>query len=336
MMRETLRVLVVDDSADSFEMVRRMLAANNDLEIQVEWAASTNSSKLLLDSEAFDVVLLDFGLPGEDGLTFLQRLSAAEDVPPIVMLTGQGDEQIAAESIRRGAYDYVAKDSMTPELLSRAIDRAIQGHRLNLEQRQQSDETILALITALESMDGAAQHRVQRIARDAVELGHALGLDELELLALRYGAVLHDIGMITVSGDIIHKPGPLSEREWEEMREHPAAGESICGSLTFAPVVGPIIRHHHERWDGTGYPDSLAGRDIPFLARIISVVDAFYAMCSGRPYGKTLSLNGALRELSAGAGTQWDPDITFTFMELVRRRSKRRHEASYQIQRYAA
>ena len=138
-------------------------------------------------------------------------------------------------------------------------------------------------------------------------------------MLLRYGAILHDIGKIGVSEAILGKPGPLTEVEWEKMREHPVVGESICAPLRFSHQVAPIIRHHHERWDGEGYVDSIAGEEIPFLARVISIVDAFDAMSSDRAYRPALSIGETVRRLSEGAGSQWDPQITRAFVDLVLR-----------------
>jgi putative two-component system response regulator len=152
----------------------------------------------------------------------------------------------------------------------------------------------------------------------AVQLGKALYLDEGQLVLLRHGAILHDIGKIGVKETILHKPGPLTKAEWSEIKEHPAIGEVICAPLRFSHNVGPIIRHHHERWDGRGYPAALAGEQIPFLARVISVIDAFDAMTSDRPYRDALSVEEAATRLDAGAGHQWDPDITGTFLEIVK------------------
>jgi putative two-component system response regulator len=136
-------------------------------------------------------------------------------------------------------------------------------------------------------------------------------------MLLRYGAILHDIGKVGVSDAILSKTGPLTEADREELGLHPVIGEGICAPLRQAHEVGPIVRHHHERWDGKGYPDELAGEDIPFLARVVGVVDAFDSMLSNRDRRKALPVDEAIRRLSDGAGTHWDPTITQRFLKLV-------------------
>ncbi len=192
--------------------------------------------------------------------------------------------------------------------------------RLRSEQglRDADEQVIVALAVAVEGKDATTHGHLQRLARYALRLGEALGLDDRQLLFLRYGAILHDIGKIAIPESIVSKPGPLSTDEWYEMRKHPVVGQQICAPLRFSDEVGPLIRHHHERWDGTGYVDSLAGDQIPYLSRVISVVDAFDAMTSDRPYRPALSVDEAMKRLAEGSGTQWDPVITDVFLGLIR------------------
>jgi putative two-component system response regulator len=178
---------------------------------------------------------------------------------------------------------------------------------------------MLALAAAAEGKDPTTGGHLRRLAQLAALLGQELGLSGHQLQILRCGTLLHDIGKLAVRTAILCKPGPLTQDEWEEMRQHPLVGERICGCLRWSQQVGPIIRHHHEHWDGSGYPDGLGGPEIPYLARIASVVDAFDAMSSDRPYRKALAPRDVIRRMSAGAGKQWDPEIVQVFLELIER-----------------
>ena len=319
MATETIHVLLVEDNPNDVEIVQRMLGRYKRARFEVHRVGSTQEGEQALNGNLYDLVLLDYKLPGEDGLSFLHRIKGNADLPPVIMLTGQGDERVAVEAMRYGAYDYFPKSSITSEILGHAVHRALEKFRLS-EQLESAEHVIFTLAAAVEAKDATTEGHIYRMTSYAVQLGQALSLDEHQLLLLRYGGVMHDIGKIGVSEAILAKPGPLTEGEWEEMRQHPIIGEAICAPLRFSHKVGPIIRHHHERWDGKGYVDSLAGEEIPFLARVISIVDAFDAMTTDRPYRKALPLDEAIHRLSEGAGTQWDPHITHAFLNLVQRK----------------
>jgi putative two-component system response regulator len=319
MAKETVRVLLVEDNPQDDVIVRRMLSKYKRAYFEVDSAGSTKEGETALNISPFDLVLLDNNLPGEDGLSFLHRIKGKADPPPVIMLTGVGDERLATEAMQAGAYDYFPKSSITSEILGQAIHQALEKFRL-ADQLEGAEQVIFALAAAAEAKDPTTEHHLIRMATYAVQLGQAIGVGEHHLVNLRHAGILHDIGKISVSEAILAKPGPLTEGEWEEMRQHPIIGEAICAPLRFSHEVGPIIRHHHEHWDGKGYVDGLVGEKIPFLARIIAVVDAFDAMTSDRPYRKALPLKETVRRLSEGAGTQWDPDITNVFLDLVRRK----------------
>ncbi len=313
---ETIRVLLVEDNPVEVELLRVMLRTYPRARFEVDSVGSTQECLEALKENSFDLLLLDYKLPREDGVSFLRRVTGREDIPPVIMLTGVGNERVAAEAMRLGAYDYYPKESISSEILARAIHQVLEKFRLD-QQLENTEQVIFTLAAAVEAKDPTTEHHLQNISRYAVRLGQGLGLDQHQLMLLRYGGILHDIGKVGVSEAILSKPGPLTEAEWEKMRQHPVIGERICAPLRFSHEVGPIIRHHHERWDGRGYVDSLSGEKIPLLARVISVVDAFDTMSSDRPYRKALPIDETVRRLSDGAGTQWDPAITRVFLELV-------------------
>jgi putative two-component system response regulator len=319
MTREATRVLVVDDSPDDASVIGRMLARYHGGPFDVHVATSTRECLKALRGQGADIVILDFNMPEEDGLSFLRRLAHAADLPPVIMVTGQGDERIAAESIRAGAYDYVPKDALSAELLGRTAEDALERFRREEERSQFDEQILLALAEGVEARDAATGGHLQRLSYYAMLLGRDLGLEEHELAALRCGGLLHDIGKLAVQEGILRKAAPLTEEEWEEMRQHTVVGERMCGFFKLAPGVVEIVRHHHERWDGRGYPDELTGKEIPYLARIVSVVDAFDSMRSDRPYQRRLPLHEVARRLRSGAGRQWDPAITRAFLHLIER-----------------
>ena len=317
--RETIQLLLIEDNADDAAIIRRLLSRYEGADLRVHSVGSTREGVERLRNNGFDLLLVDYQLPGEDGIEFVRRLSARQDVPPVIVLTGHGDERLAVEAMRSGAYNYFSKEGASPDMLGEAIREALQRFR-STEDRHRSDEQLIFMLTkAAAERDSTTGQHLQRIGSYAVRLGRALWLDAHELVVVRYGALLHDIGKIAVSDRILRKPSSLTEEEWEEIRHHPVIGERICSSLALARDIGPIIRHHHERWDGTGYIDGLAGEVIPLHARIVAVADAFDAMCSNRPYRRALPVEGAIRQLELGAGKQWDPRLIEAFVDLIER-----------------
>ncbi len=318
MVRETIHVLMIDDNPIDVEIVRTMVGQYPHARFEVHSVASTNDCREALELASYDLLLLDHNLPGEDGLSFLRRIRGRAEFPPVIMLTGDGDERLAVEALRSGASDYFPKRVLNSEILALAIHQALKKARLS-EQLDSTEQVIFALAAAVEAKDSTTEGHLRRMAHYAGRVAEALRLDEEQSKTLTYGAFLHDIGKVGVSEAILVKPGSLTPAEWEEIRRHPEIGEKICAPLRFAKDVVPIIRHHHERWDGTGYVEQLSGEEIPFLARVISVVDAFDAMTSERPYRRAMPLEQALSRLSDGAGSQWDPYITRVFVDLAER-----------------
>jgi putative two-component system response regulator len=313
-----VRVLLVEDSSQDARLIEHVLRRYSLAAFSVDNAASTTECVERMRATPPDVILLDHGLPGESGLDFLQRLARMPNIPPVIMLTGYGDERMAVESIRHGAYDYFPKDALASDILGRVVHLALERFKLDAEVRRGNEQVIFALADAVESKDEVTSGHLQRMAAYSEMLGEYVGLDEHEMMVLRYGAILHDIGKISLSESVLCKPAPLTDAEWVEMKKHPVAGERICAPLRFSQEIGRLIRHHHERWDGSGYVDGLAGEDIPYLARLIGVVDAFDAMTNDRPYRKALPLVEATANISASAGTQFDPDIVAAFLRMLR------------------
>jgi diguanylate cyclase (GGDEF)-like protein len=211
-------------------------------------------------------------------------------------------------------------DAHLVQTIADHIGGALLTAELYRELEQTYVGTAAALAAALEAKDNYTADHAQSIADLAVEVGHELGLDRDALRDLRYGAIFHDIGKIAVPDAILHKPGKLTATEFEVVKRHPVAGEQILAPVPFLAAVRQIVRHDHERWDGSGYPDGLRGAEIPVGARIVFVVDAYHAMISDRPYRKGMPEAEARLQLGAGAGGQFDPDAVNAFLRVLDRR----------------
>jgi putative two-component system response regulator len=266
-----------------------------------------------------DIVLLDIGLPGLNGLDVCRRLRADPRTValPIILVTGQTSARDVVAGLDAGADDFVRKPYDEAELMAR-VRSVLRLARVTAEMVG-AHGVIAALANAVEAKDATTELHCQRLAGLAHQLGMRAGLEPGELKGLVFGALLHDIGKIGVSDAILTKPGPLTPQEWHEMRQHPVIGERICEPLATASEFAPIIRNHHERWDGQGYPDRLRGEEIPFGARVVGLVDAYDAIIHDRPYRPARTVDAALEEIRRLAGAQFDPDLVRLFVGIVER-----------------
>jgi putative two-component system response regulator len=265
-----------------------------------------------------DLILLDAMMPGIDGFAVCSRLKASAETRliPIVMITALTAAADRLRAIEAGVDEFLSKPVNRVELLSRV--RALLRAKRYADELESAESVVVALTRAIEARDGYTEEHTARVTRRAMALGARLGLSEDLLRILREGALLHDIGKIGIPEAILGKPGLLTEDEVRIMRRHPLIGVEICRPLHSYLVRAalPIIRHHHEAVDGSGYPDELAGDAIPLLARITAVSDAYDAMTSHRPYRHGMSGERALGILRAGAGSQWDAGLVGAFVEL--------------------
>ena len=264
-----------------------------------------------------DLVLLDVGLPGLDGfeLTRRLRLEPRHATLPILLLTGRTALSDVVTGLNAGADDFITKPFAHAELIAR-IGSALRLRRA-LVGMEAAHAVVTALANAVEAKDAPTERHCERLAVMAARLGQRLDLPPSELDAITYGALLHDVGKIGVPDQVLTKIGPLSDDEWGLIRRHPEIGERICAPLASFGAFGPIIRHHHERWDGTGYPDGLRGEATPLGARIVGIVDAFDAMTHDRPYRRALTAEQAIDELRHGAGSQFDRDLARMFVDEI-------------------
>jgi putative two-component system response regulator len=309
-----LHVLVVEDDLANRVLLDRLLQqAGYRTRLVADGAAAVQAAT----DEMPDLMLLDVGLPRLGGFEVCRQLRADPRTValPIILVTGRGSSRDVVAGLDAGADDFVRKPYDQAELMAR-IRSVLRLARVTAEMAG-AQGVIAALANAVEAKDATTEHHCQRLAGFAHRLGMEVGLDPVQLRAVIYGAMLHDVGKIGISDSILRKPGPLDAAEWAEMRQHPVIGERICEPLAIAERFGLIIRHHHERWDGRGYPDGLVGGAIPLGARIVGLVDAFDAMTHDRPYQAARPAEEALHELRREAGRQFDPALVSAFVPLV-------------------
>jgi cyclic di-GMP phosphodiesterase len=307
-------VLVVDDVPANRELLQGHL---DDLGYNVREARDGVEALEAVDALEPDLILLDIDMPRLDGIAVCARLKAhpTRRLIPIVILTASNDRNTRLRGIAAGADDYLSKPFDSKELLIRT--KVLLRQRA-LNQRLDATEGVLfALARAVEARDRHTIHHAERVGRYAEAMGAAQGFTHEDGELLYHGGVLHDLGKIAIPDAILLKPGPLTPAEFATMRQHSVEGERICLSLRSVSHYLPIIRHHHERVDGTGYPDHLEGNDIPIGARITAIADGWDAMVSDRPYRAGLDEEEAVTRLRQGAGTQWDAGLVRVFLDLL-------------------
>jgi putative nucleotidyltransferase with HDIG domain len=314
------RVLIVDDD----HLVRDALRfALEDAGYDV-WAVAHGADALaVLESQAVDIVLSDIFMPGMNGFELLKQIRQRRPDVPVILVTGFGNIEMARQALKEGATDFITKPynvSEIPILIERNLMRhTIESSRtrdLQEEVRRSYRATLEALLAALDTRDTETEGHSERVAAYTMLIAQQLNLSEAELQHIEYGALLHDIGKIGVPDHILYKPGPLTPEEWEVMKQHPVIGYKMCMKIEMLRPAAPIVLHHHERWDGRGYPYGLNGAEIPLGARIFAIADTLDAMTSDRPYRKALSFAQAREEIERCAGSQFDPELVRVFLEL--------------------
>jgi putative two-component system response regulator len=284
------RVLVVDDTESVRSLFRRLLSSDgHDVIAAADGAAALEAVQL----HRPDVVLLDVDMPTMDGLEVCRRLKAdpGTRLTPVVMVTGQTDLSDRLRGIEAGADEFLSKPVHPQELRVRV--RSLSRVKHLIDALDSAEAAFVTLALTIEARDPSTNGHCERLAMHAVRLGRALGLPADDLDALHRGGYLHDVGKVGVPDSVLLKPGPLSKDEFELMKKHPVIGDSLCAPLQSLRRVRPIIRGHHERLDGSGYPDALRGDQVPVLAQIVGIVDVFDALTSERPYRTALTPEGA-------------------------------------------
>lgn len=304
------RILIVEDNDFVGEALMKLLQIEGHLvELEVTGSAALDQ----VWASPPDLILLDIMLPDMDGKDVCRKLKSDEATRliPILIVSACDERESQLQVIAAGADGYLRKPVDMEELQAR-LKALVRAKRRN-DTLESAENVIFALAATVEAKDSYTEGHLQRLGRYATAIGERMGLAGAALTALRYGALLHDVGKVGIDESIIRKQGPLTVDEYRVMQQHTLIGERIVAPLRLGAVVGPIVRGHHEHWNGTGYPDQLAGERIPLGARIVSVADAYDAMTTQRPYNRVRSEAEAVARLRAGAGMYWDPDVVAIF-----------------------
>jgi putative two-component system response regulator len=309
-------ILIADDEASHRELLSATLSSRGYAVVE---ARDGREALERFSSVQPELALLDVHMPRMDGFEVCQRIKENPDtqLTPVVLVTGLSATADRIRGLDACADDFLTKPVDRSELLARVRSLLkVKAHTDGLE----SAETILfTLAQSIEAKDPYTEGHCQRLSQYSVELGRRIGLPEEHLQALRRAGILHDIGKVAIPEPILLKPGPLSAEEWKTMREHPLIGERICAPLKSFRLVLPIIRHHHEKLDGSGYPDGLQGEEIPLTARVLQVVDVYDALTTRRPYKLALSQTEALTLMEAEVKKGWwDPSVFAEFQQMSR------------------
>jgi len=328
-------ILIVDDDRDVRALLHDIFLSNG---YRCRLAANGREALETFETERPPLTVTDMKMPVMDGLEFIKLARALDRDAVVLVLTGVGDVRTAVASLTSGAFDFIVKP-VDPDHLLGAAERALERRRRLLIRREQQavlerrvaetvqelemtvrrlDDTyrttLEALGSAIDTRDVGTQAHSRRVRGYSLTIARAHGVPEDRLPDIEHGVLLHDIGKIGIPDAILLKPGPLTAAEWAIMRRHPEIGRQVIEKVPFLRGAVPIVYHHHERWDGTGYPLGLCGEAIPLGARIFAVADALDAMTFDRPYSRAIPFEDARSEIRRCAGTHFDPAVVDTFL----------------------
>jgi putative two-component system response regulator len=309
------RVLVVDDTESVRSLFLKLLSSDgHDVISAADGAAALEAVQL----HRPDVVLLDVDMPAMDGLEVCRRLKAdpITRLTPVVMVTGQTNLTDRLRGIEAGADEFLSKPVHPQELRVRV--RSLSRVKHLIDALDSAEAAFMTLALTIEARDPSTNGHCERLALHAVRLGRALGMPDDDLDALHRGGYLHDVGKVGVPDAVLLKPGSLTTEEFEVMKRHPVIGDSLCAPLQSLRRVRPIVRGHHERLDGSGYPDALRGDEVPVLAQVVGIVDVFDALTSERPYRTALTAEATGRYLlSESAKGKFDKRFVEAFLDTL-------------------
>jgi len=321
-------VLIVDDEG----IIRRLLYQKLSGEgYQCQEADGSAQALDKLRNNTIALVILDIRMPGKSGVELLPEIKVSYPDVAVIMATAITDTSVAIQCMKQGAYDYLTKPFNLDEVVL-SVDRALEKRRLELENRdyQQHLEqkveaqarrirtsflsAVTALAYALEAKDKYTSGHSQRVAEISVAISKELGMSRYDIEKIRLAGLIHDIGKIGVRESVLNRPDRLTDEEFHQMKRHCEIGEHILNPIVDDEEILMIVRHHHERYDGTGYPNRLSGEQIPLGARILAVADSYDAMTSERPYRKAMNVETAYAEIERGKRTQFDPEVADAFL----------------------
>ncbi|MEB3827960.1 two-component system response regulator [Phormidium sp. CCY1219] len=314
---EQCKILVVDDrSASRMTAVALLSVEGYDIIEADSGPAALESVK----QNNPDLILLDVMMPDMDGFEVCRQLKQAEPTRliPIVFVTALNDRRSRIRGIEVGADDFLTKPFDHLELTAR-VKSLVRQKRLN-EDLDHAEQALISIARTVESRDPNTGDHCERLVARGEAFGEYLGLSRAQIRDLMWGGYLHDIGKVGIPDAVLLKRGKLTPEEWEIMREHVIIGDKICQPLRTMRGVRPIIRHHHERWDGSGYPEGLVGDEIPFLAQVFQAIDIYDALTSERPYKPAFSPEKALEIMAEETERGWrNPKLMERFWEFIRK-----------------
>ena len=310
------KILIVDDESSARAALETLLRREG---YDVHDAADGRSALAACSDFKPDLILLDILMPGIDGFEVCRRIKETPEtrLTPVVLITGLSDTEDRIRGITAGADDFLSKPIDINELLART--RSLLRLKQYTDELENAEVVLFSLALSIEARDPYTRGHCERLAEMSVKLGQKLGLPDDQIKALRRGGIVHDIGKVVVPDAILLKPGPLTPGETAVMRKHPVVGERICAPLKTLRLVLPIIRHHHEKRDGSGYPDGLSGEDIPLAARILQLADVYDALTTDRPYRTAVPSEVALGMMDEESRLGWwDHEFFAEFREMIR------------------
>ncbi len=325
-MEKQSKVLVVDDDQFALRSIAKVLEGDG---YQVVTAAGGSEALDLLKQDSFDLVLTDLKMPGVDGLEVLRQAREIAPQAVVLIFTGYASVESAIEALREGAYDYLVKPCSADELKLK-IERGLERVHL-AEERQRAEEelrrsyvklqralegTIHTLVSAIELRDPYTAGHQRRMTQLACTIAKEMSLPEEQIEGIRMAALIHDMGKITVPAEILSKPAPLSDLEYGLIKNHAQVGHNVLKEMDFPWPLAQIVLQHHERLDGSGYPQGLSGEEIMLEARILAVADVVEAMASHRPYRPPRGLDKALEEISQNKGLLYDSEVADACLKL--------------------
>lgn len=314
-MNSSSKVLLVHITEPNAETLQQTLTAMGH---ELVYARTPAEAIAFLTEHTVDLVLIDLAVSARSGLELCQVIKKSDTTQllPVYVIGHSGDQDEEIRALEVGADEYLIQP-LRPLALQARIQASLR-HRAMIDSLDDSEAVLFSLAQSVEDRDPELGQHCHRLALMGAAMGLTLGLPSSDILALQRGGYLHDIGKVAIPDHVLFKPGPLTPDEWETMKSHAERGARICSGMRSLGAVLPIIRHHHERWDGSGYPNGLRGDEIPLLARILQLADIYDALTTQRPYKEAMTPEQALATIREEAQRGWrDPHLVETFGDIL-------------------